>query len=140
MIELIRQHGDIGSEAILTRYAQGWDPLHRYTAHFYAQEIPPAWQAVDYPTLEELGGDFMMFGSIARSPESVSLLRTRDNPAIADWLRARGLRGLWVLSPQSEDLGPLTLVLARAGFHARAKWSYPGHPDTWLVHYQRDGG
>jgi hypothetical protein len=139
MIEFVRRHGDIGSEAVLTRYAQGWDPLHRYTGHLYAERLEPAWTAVDYPTLEPLGRDFMMFGSIARSSKSAGILARRDNPALAEWLRVRGLLGLWVLSPVSEDLRPLSQILGREGFGFQGRWLYRGHPDTWLLHFRKVG-
>jgi hypothetical protein len=137
LIEAVRAQGQIEGEAIVTRYARGWDPLHRYTAYFYGQRIAPPWRIIDYPTLEQPGSDFMLLGSVVRSRESIAMVEHRDNPAIADWVTAQHLSGLWVLSPDSEDAAPLEATLATVGLQRVSRDFYPGYPNTWLYHYRR---
>lgn len=137
MVERIKAAGDPRREAILARYHLGWDPLHRYTTYLYAARAQPAWRARCYPTLEPVGRDFMLFGSVVVSPVSQKLQAQRDDPAVVDWVRRERLDGVWVLSPDTEDPRPLEGWLASAGLELRNREHFAGHPESWLLHYRR---
>jgi hypothetical protein len=137
MVERILAAGDSRGEAILARYHLGWDPLHRYTTYLYTAGARPAWRARCYPTLEPVGGDFMLLGSVAVSPRSRQLRLRPDDPAVVDWVRRERLDGVWVLSPDTEDPRPLGDYLASAGLRLRSREHFDGHPESWLLRYRR---